>query len=595
MLKQIDVTDSINKFCTHKIKKTDIHKSYGNSISNILANNADVIIKTYSLNNQILQIRGTSPSHTEVYWNNILINSPFNGMVDISSILIAPDNNYSIHYGISSLNISSSAFGGTISINSDENIENKTIFKYSYQTIQNNCFLINKSLKKEKLKTSHTISCNFNKNRFKIVNNYFIPPIEQKINEPSKRLSYSNFFMYSKNFSKIKFNNLFSIHELNFQPIILNVNNNSNETQNLKNFISSLEYFYISDKFQFSLLEGININKANYSLIHFFNEKIVTNISSSWYSISNNFSFKLNFNVKKSSFKMNLNNIYNYGIFNKQKSFTNIPKFGITHNLELENHNIIHTINITKHKHKFYCNNRLSFERIRSQFSYFVSIGNNTRFPTLNELYFKPGGNENLKPEKCFTIEGGIDFSSSNIKLPSLKLTSFYKRLFDWILWQPTIFGYWKADNVRNATLHGASLNLINSFHRKRINILNEFLITINRISGNDGNTKIIHNPYIPFITFTNRTTFLINNNFNIGNKLTFYDKRFPFAYTEHYVLPAMLLIDIDIEKDIKINEKTFVRILFKVINLTNKQYSSMLWRAYPRRYFEFGFTLVYK
>ena len=40
-----------------------------------------------------------------------------------------------------------------------------------------------------------------------------------------------------------------------------------------------------------------------------------------------------------------------------------------------------------------------------------ASITRNYRFPTLNDLYFMPGGNPKLKNESGFTYEAGLSFS----------------------------------------------------------------------------------------------------------------------------------------------------------------------------------------
>ena len=40
-----------------------------------------------------------------------------------------------------------------------------------------------------------------------------------------------------------------------------------------------------------------------------------------------------------------------------------------------------------------------------------ASISRNYRFPTLNDLYFQPGGNPDLQPEHGFTYDGGVSFA----------------------------------------------------------------------------------------------------------------------------------------------------------------------------------------
>jgi hypothetical protein len=66
----------------------------------------------------------------------------------------------------------------------------------------------------------------------------------------------------------------------------------------------------------------------------------------------------------------------------------------------------------------------------------FASLASNYRSPTLNELYFTPGGNKNLKPETSRNLEVGLE---NNLKhgVQSLKASSIlYSRdVKNWIVW----------------------------------------------------------------------------------------------------------------------------------------------------------------
>ena len=56
------------------------------------------------------------------------------------------------------------------------------------------------------------------------------------------------------------------------------------------------------------------------------------------------------------------------------------------------------------------------------------------RLPTLNDLYWSPGGNPNLKPEEGFTYEGSFE-----LKIPyhhfllETEMTYFNKNITNWI------------------------------------------------------------------------------------------------------------------------------------------------------------------
>lgn len=73
-----------------------------------------------------------------------------------------------------------------------------------------------------------------------------------------------------------------------------------------------------------------------------------------------------------------------------------------------------------------------------------ASISRNYRFPTLNDLYFLPGGNPDLKSEHGFTYDVGLSFSvgKENVYALSGGINWFDSHIDDWIIWLPTTKGF---------------------------------------------------------------------------------------------------------------------------------------------------------
>lgn len=61
-----------------------------------------------------------------------------------------------------------------------------------------------------------------------------------------------------------------------------------------------------------------------------------------------------------------------------------------------------------------------------------VSAARNYRHPTLNDLYFRPGGNPGLRPESGWTYDGGMEFTTHPLRG---SVTAFRSLIDDWILW----------------------------------------------------------------------------------------------------------------------------------------------------------------
>ena len=96
--------------------------------------------------------------------------------------------------------------------------------------------------------------------------------------------------------------------------------------------------------------------------------------------------------------------------------------------------------------------------RINKWLSLKGNVQKTYRVPTLNELYYNPGGNTNLKPEQGWNEDIGYNIKKRG-KLSIQHNLSFYNRVInDWILW----FGgaIWTPHNI--ATVHSRGLQTEN-------------------------------------------------------------------------------------------------------------------------------------
>ncbi len=89
-----------------------------------------------------------------------------------------------------------------------------------------------------------------------------------------------------------------------------------------------------------------------------------------------------------------------------------------------------------------------------------ASVSRNYRFPSLNDLYFLPGGNPDLRSEQGWTYDAGLSFDVGESGLYSLSgsATWFDSRIKDWILWLPTPKGFFSPRNVKDVHAYGVEL-----------------------------------------------------------------------------------------------------------------------------------------
>ncbi|MDE6336986.1 MAG: TonB-dependent receptor, partial [Muribaculaceae bacterium] len=88
-----------------------------------------------------------------------------------------------------------------------------------------------------------------------------------------------------------------------------------------------------------------------------------------------------------------------------------------------------------------------------------ASVSRNHKFPTLNDLYFMPGGNPNLKSEHGWTYDAGASFDIGWQEPFPVSMggsvTWFDSRIDDWIIWLPTTKGFFSPRNVKKVHAYG--------------------------------------------------------------------------------------------------------------------------------------------
>ena len=82
------------------------------------------------------------------------------------------------------------------------------------------------------------------------------------------------------------------------------------------------------------------------------------------------------------------------------------------------------------------------------------NVSKNFRNPTYNDLFWKTGGNPDLKSESAYQFELGNDFISKNL---NIQTNIFYNKLSDMIQWIPSSqnSSYWVPVNINKAETYG--------------------------------------------------------------------------------------------------------------------------------------------
>ena len=234
---------------------------------------------------------------------------------------------------------------------------------------------------------------------------------------------------------------------------------------------------------------------------------------------------------------------------------------------------------------------------LTSQLYLKASVARNYRYPTMDDLYFKPGGNPDLRPERGITYDGGLEGTLAH-KSFSLKanLSAFNSYITDWILWTPNAKGYWQPSNLKKVHNYGTEMMLtadVRLPHRWGLSLTANYAFTpsINRSEDLDDNDASYGKQlvYVPRHS-ANLSGRLSWRNWTLRYQWTFYSERFTTTSNEVSYITGRLrpyyMNDISVEKQFQWR-KVHASLKAAVNNLFGSEYVTVLSRPMPGRNFE--------
>lgn len=112
----------------------------------------------------------------------------------------------------------------------------------------------------------------------------------------------------------------------------------------------------------------------------------------------------------------------------------------------------------------------------------FLSGGSVSRLPSLNDKYWNPGGNPNLRAEYGYQGEAGwvAGWDISDATKLQHKALGFYSQIRDYIQWRPTLMGFWAPLNYKHVAVYGLENELLFSYKKHTIQIHSRFFYQLN-------------------------------------------------------------------------------------------------------------------
>jgi len=238
--------------------------------------------------------------------------------------------------------------------------------------------------------------------------------------------------------------------------------------------------------------------------------------------------------------------------------------------------------------------------------SFKLNLSRNYHQPALNDLYWLPGGNPNLKPEDGFSADLAFAHKGQERSATfSGQVTGFASLIDNWIVWQPSASGayFWEANNLRKVFARGAEIQVSG-----QIETANTMLFSLrgNYSYSATSNIDAVHSVdesrgkqliYIPkhkanmFAEADFKDYYLKINAPFTGKRYTS-SNNMESDYEK--VLNPYWLLNLTAGK--KFDWKRLQADLsLNVENLTNEDYMAVLWRPMPGRYYSLTVQIQFR
>ena len=569
--------------------------SHGN-IADLLSKNSFVSIKSYGMGGIATpSLRGTGASHTQITWNNININNPMLGQADLSLVPAGLADRIEIYYGGASMALNNGGIGGIINIATIPEWKNETGISVSPEigSFGNYSGLIKiKAGNMHFLTVTRAYYLNA-ENDFSYINNEIgsSPVKETRKDSQVRQNGFLQEFYFRKAGSVASAKFWYQSGERNLPASLLSQQVNSGERQSDESFRALMNYDLIVRTSEFSFSGTYMLSRLNYT-------NKLASISSHNLSQTGVMRVEIQNKIGNTTHsRIILNDEFVVVESNNYSMNSTRNTFSVTASAENRIADKIGTSLLIReiiNENKFLIPDfsaGFQFRLIEGK-EYFMNanISRNSKIPAMNELYWIPGGNPDLKTEYAIISELTFDMKqeiSQSVRIAH-DISLFRNNIKDMIEWHPGIYTYWIADNIQNVISSGieTSASVDYSIHNIQALFKAGYSFTNARKFNQTNTGDLSSGKQLVYIPVNKANASL---NISYGKIYTawiseYTGKRYTTADNSRY-LPAYFLNNII--AGLKLNlKKIHIDTNLTVINLFNANYQTVAYYPLPGRYY---------
>ena len=211
------------------------------------------------------------------------------------------------------------------------------------------------------------------------------------------------------------------------------------------------------------------------------------------------------------------------------------------------------------------------------------------RFPTLNDLYWNPGGNVSLKAENGNNGNLGISIEHPKMRI---SIESYLKHTKNMIVWVP-VGNYWKPLNILEVTGNGVEFSgtFKHSIHQFKLQAKLDASLNASTIKQQQGNEQLKGKqlPYVPFYKANSNLSMSYKKSY-INLQTQYVGHRFTSQDNKEFLNPYLLL-NLQVGQGFLLCHHQ-VQVNLNLYNLLNEYYETIAYRPMPSRYTELSINL---
>ena len=479
-----------------KLDTLVLHENISLSMADILSKHSTAFVKSYGrATESLVEFRGTSPSHTQVTWNGMRINSPMLGTLDFSTIPAYFIDETNLYHGASSINLLGGGLGGAVEmLNLPVEKEGWGMqFVQGIGSFDTYDDFLRLTYKNQRFASSTRMVYSTSDNDYKYTNRDKKTDVYDKDGnwvtsyhpeERNKSGYFDDFHLLQEfNYDAGKGNQLgasvwwtHSKRGLPFLSVDYKDDNDFKNEQRNNTLRSILSWDCLGDRVKWGTKAGFTYADIGYEYFTTRQEMKTSITSSRSYSNTAFLATHADWMLTSQLMLMGGLDVYYTHVNSHDRSPFHIGK------------------NFNKGRPEYHANVQARWRPwkifslaavvreevykddwvapIPALFADVIlwqpwnvvlkaSVARNYRYPTMDDLYFQPGGNPDLQPEKGFTYDAGVEFAVKKVRW-TLKgnVTAFDSHIKDWILWTPNTKGFWEPSNVKKVHNYGLECSL---------------------------------------------------------------------------------------------------------------------------------------